>query len=286
MATWISQTPRQQVFANLFSWRKLEGSLIISWKFQGRTPQEIWITAIFPSRSKVVSYDVLHHKDLVRTPRPFVVFLPPDRKDFFRSAWGGIIVSPTASEGATGDDSQNWNIRFHQGSQLAGRKGFAMTMSTHRPIWSSDDLEHDNQPEAAAVPETQSDYDNGVSDTQPIFVSTGSTVGKITLEGFGWPRVWRWTWSGSYDRDTKWPWWRESLTWQPTLKSLCWLIALRWRYRQLNCHCWLWQPALHYNLVKLKANHRAKHADWGLWKLKQTLIMECVACTETSADTE
>ena len=51
----------QQVFANLFSWRKLEGSLIISWKFQGRTPQEIWITAIFPARSKVVSYDVLHH---------------------------------------------------------------------------------------------------------------------------------------------------------------------------------------------------------------------------------
>ena len=38
----------QQVFANLFSWRKLEGSLIISWKFQGRTPQEIWITSIFP----------------------------------------------------------------------------------------------------------------------------------------------------------------------------------------------------------------------------------------------
>ena len=52
----------QQVFANLFSWRKLEGSLIISWKFQGRTPQEIWITAIFPARSKVVSYDVLHHR--------------------------------------------------------------------------------------------------------------------------------------------------------------------------------------------------------------------------------
>ena len=51
----------QQVFANLFSWRKLEGSLIISWKFQGRTSQEIWITAIFPARSKVVSYDVLHH---------------------------------------------------------------------------------------------------------------------------------------------------------------------------------------------------------------------------------
>ena len=51
----------KQVFANLFSWRKLEGSLIISWKFQGRTPQEIWITAIFPARSKVVSYDVLHH---------------------------------------------------------------------------------------------------------------------------------------------------------------------------------------------------------------------------------
>ena len=52
----------QQVFANLFSWRKLEGSLIISWKFQGHTPQEIWITAIFPARSKVVSYDVLHHR--------------------------------------------------------------------------------------------------------------------------------------------------------------------------------------------------------------------------------
>ena len=52
----------QQLFANLFSWRKLEGSLIIFWKFQGRTPQEIWITAIFPARSKVVSYDVLHHK--------------------------------------------------------------------------------------------------------------------------------------------------------------------------------------------------------------------------------
>ena len=51
----------QQVFANLFSWQKLEGSLIISWKFQGRTPQQIWITAIFPARSKVVSYDVLHH---------------------------------------------------------------------------------------------------------------------------------------------------------------------------------------------------------------------------------
>ena len=51
----------QQVFANLFSWRKLEGSLIISWKFQGHTPQEIWITAFFPARSKVVSYDVLHH---------------------------------------------------------------------------------------------------------------------------------------------------------------------------------------------------------------------------------
>ena len=52
----------KQVFANLFSWRKLEGSLIISWKFQGRTPQEIWIAAIFPARSKVVSYDVLHHR--------------------------------------------------------------------------------------------------------------------------------------------------------------------------------------------------------------------------------
>ena len=52
----------KQVFANLFSWRKLEGSLIISWKFQGRTPQEIWITAIFPAWSKVVSYDVLHHR--------------------------------------------------------------------------------------------------------------------------------------------------------------------------------------------------------------------------------
>ena len=51
----------KQVFANLFSWRKLDGSLIISWKFQGRTPQEIWIRAIFPARSKVVSYDVLHH---------------------------------------------------------------------------------------------------------------------------------------------------------------------------------------------------------------------------------
>ena len=51
----------KQVFVNLFSWRKLEGSLIIFWKFQGRTPQEIWITAIFPARSKVVSYDVLHH---------------------------------------------------------------------------------------------------------------------------------------------------------------------------------------------------------------------------------
>ena len=50
----------QQVFANLFSWQKLEGSLIISWKFQGRTPQQIWITAIFPAPSKVVSYDVLH----------------------------------------------------------------------------------------------------------------------------------------------------------------------------------------------------------------------------------
>ena len=52
----------QQVFANLFSWQKLEGSLIISWKFQGRTLQEIWITAIFPARSKVVSYDALHHR--------------------------------------------------------------------------------------------------------------------------------------------------------------------------------------------------------------------------------
>ena len=51
----------QQVFANLFSWQKIKGSLIISWKFQGRTPQEIWITAIFPARSKVVSYDLLHH---------------------------------------------------------------------------------------------------------------------------------------------------------------------------------------------------------------------------------
>ena len=56
----------QQVFANLFSWRKLEGSLIISWKFQGRTPQEIWITAIFPAQSKVVSYDVLHHTTLAK----------------------------------------------------------------------------------------------------------------------------------------------------------------------------------------------------------------------------
>ena len=55
----------QQVFANLFSWRKLEGSLIFSWKFQGRTPQEIWITAIFPARSKVVSYDVLHHTKII-----------------------------------------------------------------------------------------------------------------------------------------------------------------------------------------------------------------------------
>ena len=54
----------RQVFANLFSWRKLEGSLIISWKFQGRTPQEIWITAIFPARNKVVSYNVLHHTAL------------------------------------------------------------------------------------------------------------------------------------------------------------------------------------------------------------------------------
>ena len=56
----------QQVFVNLFSWRKLEGSLIIFWKFQGRTPQEIWITAIFPARSKVVSYDVLHHTERPR----------------------------------------------------------------------------------------------------------------------------------------------------------------------------------------------------------------------------
>ena len=51
----------QQVFANLFSWRKLEGSLIVSWKFQGRTPQEIWITAVFPARSLLISYDAVHH---------------------------------------------------------------------------------------------------------------------------------------------------------------------------------------------------------------------------------
>ena len=52
----------QQVFANLHSWRKVEDSLIISWKFQDRTPQEIWTTAIFPARSRLVSYDVLHHR--------------------------------------------------------------------------------------------------------------------------------------------------------------------------------------------------------------------------------
>ena len=46
----------QQVFANLFNWRKLEGSQIISWTFQDRTPQEIWITAIFPARSRLFSY--------------------------------------------------------------------------------------------------------------------------------------------------------------------------------------------------------------------------------------
>ena len=51
----------QQVIANFFSRRKLEGSLIISCKFQNRTPQTIWITAIFPARSRLVSYDVLHH---------------------------------------------------------------------------------------------------------------------------------------------------------------------------------------------------------------------------------
>ena len=75
----------QQAFANLFSWRKLEGSLIISWKFQGRTPQEIWITAIFPARSKVVSYDVLHHTTLsiascVGCDFPCDVFFPSEGK--------------------------------------------------------------------------------------------------------------------------------------------------------------------------------------------------------------
>ena len=58
-------------FANLFSWRKLEGSLIISWKFQGRTPQGIWITAIFPAWSRLVSYDVLHHSMGIRWPFGF-----------------------------------------------------------------------------------------------------------------------------------------------------------------------------------------------------------------------
>ena len=64
----------QQVFANLFSWWKLEGSLIISWKFQGRTPEEIWITAIFPARSKVVSYDVLHHNCSFSVSLPRYIF--------------------------------------------------------------------------------------------------------------------------------------------------------------------------------------------------------------------
>ena len=52
-------------FPNLFSWQKLEGLLIISWNFQDRTPQEIWITAIFPAQSRLVSYDVLHHTCIV-----------------------------------------------------------------------------------------------------------------------------------------------------------------------------------------------------------------------------
>ena len=56
----------QQVFANLFSWRKLEHSLIISWKFQDRTSQEIWITATFPAWSRLVSHDVLHHRDFIK----------------------------------------------------------------------------------------------------------------------------------------------------------------------------------------------------------------------------
>ena len=79
----------QQVFANLFSWQKLEGSLIISWKFQGRTPQEIWITAIFPARSKVVSYDVLHHTSTSR-------FTHCDTERIF---WLVVPWSPGASRG-------------------------------------------------------------------------------------------------------------------------------------------------------------------------------------------
>ena len=50
----------QQVFANLFSWQKLEGSLNIYWKFHDRTPREIGITAIIPARSRLVSYEILH----------------------------------------------------------------------------------------------------------------------------------------------------------------------------------------------------------------------------------
>ena len=37
----------QQVFAHLFSCRKLEGSLIISWKFQDRTHRESWIPQLY-----------------------------------------------------------------------------------------------------------------------------------------------------------------------------------------------------------------------------------------------
>ena len=75
----------QQVFANLFSWRKLEGSLIISWKFQGRTPQEIWITVIFPTRSRLVSYDVLHHSRHSRMGAswPWCVFPDIENQPFY-----------------------------------------------------------------------------------------------------------------------------------------------------------------------------------------------------------
>ena len=88
----------KQVFANLFSWRKLEGSLIISWKFQGRTPQEIWITAIFPARSKVVSYDVLHHTAyrLVPESKCFMLAWRLQRSSIDRSRLGGRSRSTVA----------------------------------------------------------------------------------------------------------------------------------------------------------------------------------------------
>ena len=108
------------------------------------------------------------------------------------------------------------------------------------------------------------------------FVSTGSTVGKTTLESsndleYGdEPEAAAMTDTQSDHGDGS--------HWRDSQQVLMLTDSSAVKITQTACNGWCWQPALHYNFVKLIANHRAPTEaceNWSKrWSLKALLALK------------